>query len=406
MRKALSALLIAALVAFSPASAQSPGFPQVMPPGTVYGRTAISAGPGQAIPFADLFLGSLPIFTTTVSTRPTPVEVWPGGAFAGDNSKINLGINYTITGDATLGQPTTGYVFTPEATPIVGNLVINSGHNQQTGGNDGRTMGAWLDSYLSHNGQGDGVNFFCNDELNQHLVGATSWLANPAITCIVGQFAPSAGGAGGFINPENWIVVDNGFDITSIMSAANGTRTNNTGALGTLWYGTFYQSLGTKAWDAYFKGQGPTVMGVDFTSATCSLACFASPGFSVDGSGNTIVGALLTGAFLSPHLLISENAPTIGSCGGGSPAISANNGTGAFRVTVGSATSTCAIGLPTATTGWNCYATDLTTTSTTVFVTKQTASSVSGATLGNFNDVASAANWSTSDVLAVSCFAL
>jgi hypothetical protein len=170
--------------------------------------------------------------------------------------------------------------------------------------------------------------------------------------------------------------------------------------------GIHFPALTLDSTGSVLRAETATTYGVNLLNATCSTACFRSPSFQVDGSGNITSNSETTTALITANLLISKTAPVIGSCGGGSPAISANNGTAAFRVTVGSATSTCAITLPTATTGWNCYATDLTTTSTTVFVTKQTVSGASGVTLGNFNDVASAANWGTSDVLAVSCFAL
>lgn len=170
--------------------------------------------------------------------------------------------------------------------------------------------------------------------------------------------------------------------------------------------GIHFPALTLDSTGSILRAETATTYGINLLNATCSTACFRSPSYLVDGSGNVTSNSEAPNAYLNPNLLISKTAPTIGSCGGGSPAISTNNGTAAFRVTVGSATSTCAITLPTATTGWNCYATDLTTTSTTVFITKQTLSGVSGVTLGNFNDTASAANWATSDVLAVSCFAL
>jgi hypothetical protein len=88
--------------------------------------------------------------------------------------------------------------------------------------------------------------------------------------------------------------------------------------------------------------------------------------------------------------------------------VTLSNGTAAFRVNVGTGGSATSgvIGLPTAANGWNCYATDITTQSTTVFLTKQTASSASSATIGNFNTAGAAAAWVASDILAVSCFAL
>jgi hypothetical protein len=103
----------------------------------------------------------------------------------------------------------------------------------------------------------------------------------------------------------------------------------------------------------------------------------------------------------------SSTAPTISSGFGTSPSVSANNGTPAFRVNVGTGgvATSGVIGLPAATTGWNCFCTDITTNSTGVFSCKQTASSTTTATVGNFSDVAVATAWTASDILAVSCFA-
>jgi hypothetical protein len=107
------------------------------------------------------------------------------------------------------------------------------------------------------------------------------------------------------------------------------------------------------------------------------------------------------------NLLISPTAPTVSSGFGTSPSIATNNGTAAFTVNVGTGgTATSGvIGLPTATNGWNCFCTDITTNSTTVSQCKQTASSTASATLGNFSDVAVASAWVASDILSVSCFA-
>jgi hypothetical protein len=103
---------------------------------------------------------------------------------------------------------------------------------------------------------------------------------------------------------------------------------------------------------------------------------------------------------------VSMTAPTISSGFGSSPSITASNGTGAFRVNVGTggSASSGVIGLPAATTGWNCHVEDLTTESATVFRTKQTASSTTTATVGNFDNTGAAAAWTASDILAVACF--
>jgi hypothetical protein len=115
-----------------------------------------------------------------------------------------------------------------------------------------------------------------------------------------------------------------------------------------------------------------------------------------------------TGGLNFTNLATSNTAPTISSGFGTTPSISANNGTFAFRVNVGTGgTATSGVvGLPAATTGWNCKATDITTNSSTVYQTKQTASSTTTATFGNFNTAGAAAAWAASDILAVECAGL
>jgi hypothetical protein len=113
------------------------------------------------------------------------------------------------------------------------------------------------------------------------------------------------------------------------------------------------------------------------------------------------------GAIKFSNILMSPTAPTVSSGFGTSPSIASNNGTAAFTVNVGTGGSATngVIGLPTATTGWNCFCADITTQSSTVFSCKQTGSSTTTATIGNFNTSGAAAAWVASDIVRVSCFA-
>jgi hypothetical protein len=97
--------------------------------------------------------------------------------------------------------------------------------------------------------------------------------------------------------------------------------------------------------------------------------------------------------------LISGTAPTISSGFGTSPSVTAGTTTAAFRVNVGTGgtATTGVIGLPAATTGWNCFAQDITTP--TNHVTTETASTTTTASFS----VPTA--WTASDILAISCFA-
>jgi hypothetical protein len=135
-----------------------------------------------------------------------------------------------------------------------------------------------------------------------------------------------------------------------------------------------------------------------------SLAIGTAP-FSI--TSTTPVDNLTVRNVAPVQMLLSPTAPTISSGFGSSPSVTGSNGTAAFRINVGTGgtASSGVIGLPAAANGWNCYPTDITTTSTNVFMTKQTASTTTTATLGNFNTSAVATAWAASDILAVSCFA-
>jgi hypothetical protein len=131
------------------------------------------------------------------------------------------------------------------------------------------------------------------------------------------------------------------------------------------------------------------------------------PNSTLDVVGNARIAGSVSSGSNGSTLLYSNSAPTISSGFGTSPSISANNGTGAFRVSVGTggAASSGVIGLPKAETGWHCTANNITTNTATVFMTKQTASTTTTVTIGNFNTSGAPAAWAASDTLLVSCFA-
>jgi hypothetical protein len=113
------------------------------------------------------------------------------------------------------------------------------------------------------------------------------------------------------------------------------------------------------------------------------------------------------GYYLGSNVLVSSTAPTISSGFGSGASIPHNNGTAAFTISVGTggSASSGVIGLPAAPDGWACHADDLTTQSTSVAQTVQTASSTTSATLTQYSDVKVATAWAANDILSVSCFA-
>lgn len=107
---------------------------------------------------------------------------------------------------------------------------------------------------------------------------------------------------------------------------------------------------------------------------------------------------------IANRLVLSGATPTISSGFGTTPSVTVGVTT-AFRVNVGTGgvASSGVIGLPTATNGWNCTCNDITTTSATVFLCKQTANTTTTVTVGNFTNAGAAGAWAASDIVAVSC---
>jgi hypothetical protein len=105
--------------------------------------------------------------------------------------------------------------------------------------------------------------------------------------------------------------------------------------------------------------------------------------------------------------LLFNVVPSISSGFGTGPSIPSHNGTTAFTINVGTGgtASSGVIALPTAASGWNCMATDITTQSATVFITKQIASTPASATIANFNTSGAQAAWAAGDILSMSCVA-
>lgn len=155
-------------------------------------------------------------------------------------------------------------------------------------------------------------------------------------------------------------------------------------------------------------GAGHTILSTLGSGTVLTPYTFSGTTLTVSGSiistnsaGTSLVLGGTNNVTQNAKLVWSGVAPTVSSGFGVSPTIVGNNGTLAFQVNVGTggAATSGVIGLPTAATGWICSCVDITTTSTTVFVTKQTASGTTSCTVGNFNDVASAAAWVASDKL-------
>ena len=117
---------------------------------------------------------------------------------------------------------------------------------------------------------------------------------------------------------------------------------------------------------------------------------------------------MVSGSYLQNNVLtLSTTAPTISSGFGTTPSIAASNGTAAFTINVGTGgvATTGVIGLPAATTGWALQCMNTSTNTATVFLTKQTATTTTTATIGNYDAAGAAAAWVASNILVCSAIA-
>lgn len=165
-------------------------------------------------------------------------------AFNGDLSTVHIAIDHRIDGAATLTQPTTGYVATPEASAQIIHLQNTSGWNNGTGDNNGRTGLAATTVHLAQVGQGDVFGYQIGGYSAGTRAGSTHFLANPAVVGFAGDFYGFADGT--YQEVDEFNHHDAGKDVAVSSTVRNFYRSNNTGAKGAWWLAYRLQSLGPK----------------------------------------------------------------------------------------------------------------------------------------------------------------
>lgn len=244
------------------------GYPDISVPTGLYKTTDASTaltknfhGPGQIITGTN----NRAKYFSAISAAPSSFGNYSSieTAFNGDLSHSIFQIEHRITGTATLGEPTTGYVYTPEAYPFFLFLENESGWNNGTSDNTGRTAAVALRVAMTQTGEGDCVAFNATGTVAGAKAGATHWLANPAASLFNGDL--TAAQAGVYLNPYEIIIHDAGFDVAGIGHVINLDRNNNIGALGAVWFGLRTQNQGTKNPDAALSISGGYNNGLDFT---------------------------------------------------------------------------------------------------------------------------------------------
>ena len=187
-------------------------------------------------------------------------------AFNGDLSKNQIAMEHRIYGGTTLGQPTTGYLYRPEAMPIYGYLYNESGWNQSTSGNSGRTGVAFQRVQVFQAGQGDAICYNASAFVTGTRAGSSDFLANPAAVLFNGDI--EGGAAGVYLNCGEFMMRDGGHDVAAIGWVSNGVRTVSTGAKNAYWASFRAQSQGSAAMDQAFGFAGLFKVGFDGTPAT------------------------------------------------------------------------------------------------------------------------------------------
>lgn len=204
---------------------------------------------------------------------------------------------------------------------------------------------------------------------------------------------------------------------TAIASYTNGLTVswlpsaNATGGATTL----SVSGLATKSLVVCPTRAGSNLQALDFSTTTLATAIYDGTAFELLNPITTICGVKApntttfvnglsisnTGALTLVSIADINTAPTISSGFAASgTTISASNGTAAFTITIGTTPgSTGVIGLPSATHGWAVHCDDITTQSTSVSQTQQTAVSTNSATLTQYSDVHVATAWVAGDVL-------
>lgn len=111
--------------------------------------------------------------------------------------------------------------------------------------------------------------------------------------------------------------------------------------------------------------------------------------------------------FALAQMLMTRTAPTIASGFGTGASVMQNNGTATFLIGVGTGGTATngVIGLSQAANGWDCACQDVTTQSSSVFITKEIAYTTTSCTIANFNTTGAQAAWGATDQLSCRAFA-
>lgn len=187
-------------------------------------------------------------------------------AFNGDISKTLIQAECRTSGANTLGAPLTGYKWTPEAYPMRLFVLHESGHNESTTADDGRTAMAGFYTNLYHNGRGDAMAYVARVFVIGNEASATNWAADPS----GGAFHCSVNAGASFVNlnPFECALDDQAHDTSGFGYVVNLLRSVGTGGRNQWWAAFRAQSGGTQDADVAFSATGKFKYGLDLVHST------------------------------------------------------------------------------------------------------------------------------------------
>ncbi len=212
--------------------------------------------------------------TRTISSAPASSGDWNSATTCcgGDLSKTTDVTLATVTGAATLGQPTSGYLYTNETIPHVTVVENYSGWSDKPDSNAGRSGWGAYRTLIRNYGQGDVFAYNAAAFVASTRPGATHFLAQPAVALFNGT--AKAGANDVYLNMEEMLCDDSGYRAACIGYVINIKRTvADRGSLGVVWMGVRPQEQqGDYAGDAAYSGSGRWKVGLDLTQVTLETA--------------------------------------------------------------------------------------------------------------------------------------
>lgn len=221
---------------------------------------------------------------TNLALSSAPSSICTGGSFSCDRTHQPLSLGLTVTGAATLTQPTSVYTITPNAAVIYKSAINQSGFNSSTTTAGGGRTGYEVDYCgLQQIGQGDGACIFGSVFINSIKAESKFFLNNPAGILINGQVSSNVDGA--YLEPIGDIkCVDNAHD-DACLNVIVMSRGNATGALNVNDVGWRIQSTSAAPIDAFASVNGPTRIGLHLNDASYPYVTLKSISFVSGGTG-------------------------------------------------------------------------------------------------------------------------